>query len=306
MDLKRLRYFCKVVESGSITQAAKALNMAQPPLSKRIQELEEELNVVLFMRTGNRIEPTEAGYHLYRRACEILRQVEDTARETVHIANRNVKVLRIGLTHLYQRWFKPLLLELNQRHPDMELSISVSDSSNLESLLNDGLIDVALIQKPQRNDGYDIYAFDPMRLVAVISKKLLPRVSATTIAYQEVGQYPLVLLHRGKDAGTYEMLIDLFRKGGTEPKVSMHVTQPDAILDWIETGLAVATLLPVSEVTGRSLHHCHVLEVFPSPQVFFPAMVKTTISPHVPELMALISQGFPPAPLPVSGVKNAT
>lgn len=54
MDLKRLRYFCKVVESGSITQAAKALNLAQPPLSKRIQELEEELNVVLFMRTGNR------------------------------------------------------------------------------------------------------------------------------------------------------------------------------------------------------------------------------------------------------------
>lgn len=306
MDLKRLRYFCKVVESGSITQAAKALNLAQPPLSKRIQELEEELNVVLFMRTGNRIEPTEAGYHLYRRACEILRQVEDAARETVQIANRDVKVLRIGLTHLYQRWFKPLLLELNRRHPDMELSISVSDSSNLEAQLNDGVIDVALIQKPQRNDGYDIYAFAPMPLVAVISKKLLAQVTATTITYQEVGQYPLVLLHRAKDAGTYEMLIDLFRKGGAEPNVSMHVTQPDAILDWMETGLAVATLLPVSEVSGRLLHHCHVLEVFPSPQVFFPAMVKTTISPHVPELMALISQGFPPAPLPVSGVKNVT
>lgn len=43
MDLKRLRYFCRVVEHGSVSQAAKSLNMAQPPLSKRIQELEEEL-----------------------------------------------------------------------------------------------------------------------------------------------------------------------------------------------------------------------------------------------------------------------
>ena len=96
MDLKRLRYFCRVVEQGSISQAAKVLNMAQPPLSKRIQELEEELNVPLFTRQGNRIEPTDAGYFLYRKACEILRQVEDTTRETVAIANKEKFQLRIG------------------------------------------------------------------------------------------------------------------------------------------------------------------------------------------------------------------
>ncbi len=62
MDLKRLRYFCRVVEQGSISQAAKVLNMAQPPLSKRIQELEDELKTPLFLRHGNRIEPTEAGF----------------------------------------------------------------------------------------------------------------------------------------------------------------------------------------------------------------------------------------------------
>lgn len=89
MDLKRLRYFCRVVEHGSVSQAAKSLNMAQPPLSKRIQELEEELQVSLFERRGNRIEPTEAGYFLYRKGCEILRQVEDTARETADIAQKD-------------------------------------------------------------------------------------------------------------------------------------------------------------------------------------------------------------------------
>lgn len=89
MDLKRLRYFCRVMEQGSVSRAAKVLNMAQPPLSKRIQELEDELKAPLFIRKGNRIEPTEAGFFLYRKACEILRQVEDTTRETMAIAQKN-------------------------------------------------------------------------------------------------------------------------------------------------------------------------------------------------------------------------
>jgi hypothetical protein len=78
------------------------------------------------------------------------------------------------------------------------------------------------------------------------------------------------LLHRAKDSGTYEMLIDLFRKAGVNPNVIMHITQPGMILDWLESGLAAATLLPSSEVDATRLPHCHVVDVFPSPQVFYP------------------------------------
>lgn len=293
MDLKRLKYFCKVVEQGSVSQAARMLNMAQPPLSKRIQELEEELHVTLFIRSGKRIEPTEAGYYLYRKACEILREVEDTTRETLQIAQRESRLMRIGLTHLFQSYFKPLFLELHRRNPDVQLTISVSDSSNLESFLNDGLIDIALIQKPRQNDGYDMVAFDPIKLVAVIPKTLLPERPADPYPYLELGQFPLVLLHRARDEGTYESLLDQFRKGGVTPRVIMHITQPGVILDWLESGLAAATLLPSSEVDRTKLHHCHVLEVFPSPQVFFPALVKTPGMPFIPELMAILEEGYP-------------
>ncbi|MFD2020729.1 LysR family transcriptional regulator [Pseudocitrobacter faecalis] len=175
MDLKRLRYFCRVVEQGSISQAAKVLNMAQPPLSKRIQELEDELQTPLFTRRGNRIEPTEAGFFLYRKACEILRQVEDTARETMEIAQKDHPQFRLGLTHLFQSYFKPLLLALYERNPNIEVNISVTDSSHLEMLLNEGAIDLALIQRPYRSEGFDFVSFDPIKLVAVISKNVCPR-----------------------------------------------------------------------------------------------------------------------------------
>ncbi|NDJ56270.1 LysR family transcriptional regulator [Enterobacteriaceae bacterium 4M9] len=293
MDLKRLRYFCKVMEQGSISQAARVLNMAQPPLSKRIQELEEELNVTLFLRNGKRIEPSDAGYYLYRKACEILREVEDATRETVQIARRESRLLRIGLTPLFQCYFKPLFLELHRRNPHVELNISVSDSSNLKSLLNDALIDIALIQQPQQHDGYDMLACAPVTVVAVIAKTLLPEKPVGPLPYLELGHYPLVLLHRACDEGSCESLLDQFRKGGVSPQVIMHITQPGVILDWLESGLAGATLLPSSEVDATKLHNCHVLEVFPSPQVFFPAIVKTPGMSCIQELMDILEEGFP-------------
>lgn len=88
------------------------------------------------------------------------------------IANKEKFQLRIGLTHLFQSYFKPLLLELYKRHPQAEINISVTDSSHLETMLNEGTIDLALIQRPYRSEGFDFVSFDPVRLVAVISKNV--------------------------------------------------------------------------------------------------------------------------------------
>lgn len=293
MDLKRLRYFCRVVEQGSISQAAKVLNMASPPLSKRIQELEDELQTPLFIRHGNRIEPSEAGFFLYRKACEILRQVEDTARETMEIAQKDRLQFRFGMSHLFQSYFKPLLLALYQSYPAIEINISVTDSSHLEGLLNEGAIDLAFIQRPYRSEGFDYVSFDPVKLVAVINKKCLPRPPESPFDYNALGNLPLVLLHRAKDSGTYEMLIDLFRKAGVNPNVIMHITQPGVILDWLESGLEAATLLPSSEVCVEKLSECYVVEVFPSPQIFYPAMVKMPAVNWCPQVMGLVAKGYP-------------
>ena len=64
MDVRRLRYFCRVVESGSMSRAATSLNVAQPALSKSIQTLEQELETELFQRTSKGKVPTEAGERL--------------------------------------------------------------------------------------------------------------------------------------------------------------------------------------------------------------------------------------------------
>ena len=293
MDLRRLRYFCAVVEQGNMTKAARILNMAQPPLSRRLRELEDEIGVALFSREGRAMVPTPAGYHLYRRAGEILRDVEQAAQETVMMSRREYRVLRVGLTHLFQDYFSPLLLEIHRRNPQLEIGISVCDSSQLETLLSKRLIDIALMQKPGMRDGFDCVDLPPIKLVAVISKDLPSDEFTHTIPMKALGKFPLVLLKRASGSGTYEALLDHLRKNGVAANVIMHIAQPTVIMSWLESGLAAAALLPASEVHTAKLTRSRVLEVVPSPLVFFPSIVRLAVLPSVFEVDSLIEDGYP-------------
>ena len=72
MELRHLRYFVAVVEEQSITKAADKLCIAQPPLSRQIQKLEEELGITLFERGSRPVKTTEAGMFFYEHAVQIL------------------------------------------------------------------------------------------------------------------------------------------------------------------------------------------------------------------------------------------
>ena len=76
MNLRRLQYFVKIVDIGSLTQAADILHVAQPALSQQLATLEGEVKQQLLLRTKRGVTPTEAGKVLYRHAQLILRQCE--------------------------------------------------------------------------------------------------------------------------------------------------------------------------------------------------------------------------------------
>jgi LysR family nitrogen assimilation transcriptional regulator len=145
MDIRRLRYFVQIVDSGSITRAAALSGVAQPALSQQLAVLENELKVKLLDRSVSGITPTAAGRILYARAQAILRQFEDL-RDAVH---REVKPLAGTVTvgmppTMLSRFGLPLIEKVCTQHPEMRLQIREEGSLLLQELLAAGKIELSI------------------------------------------------------------------------------------------------------------------------------------------------------------------
>lgn len=289
MDLKRLRYFCVIIEQGSISKAAQVLCMAQPPLSKRLQELEEEVGTELIVRSGRRLLPTEAGQYLYQRACDILRTVEDTRQKTVAMANRERRILKVGVSYLFLHYFFPLVQELYRQNPRAEISVSVSDSSHLEQLLQRGRIDVAFFQRPKNPEGFELIDFAPLGLRALVSTALLPEAPAGPLRIEEIGHHPLILMRRVEGPGTFETILGQLRKSGIHPNVKMHVSDPSVAIQMLESGTEAVVFLPESEAVSSRSDRFIAVDIFPSPLVFTPVAARLSTNIGMPEVDAIIS-----------------
>lgn len=288
MDLKRLRYFCVIVEQGSISKASRILNISQPPLSKRLQELEEEVGTQLVQRNGSGISTTEAGMVLYLRACDILRSVEEARSEAIFVANNKKEVLRIGISYLFQRHFSPLVAQFYQQLKGVKIETIVADSSTLEGMLDKKRIDIGLFQQPTMAASYEYISMQPVKAVALISKKLLPSPPKEQVLLSELGQLPLILIRRINGEGTFEYISNQLLRVGVQPNIIISANEPRMVCELIASGIAAASMMPASEVPPQAEEYCHIVDIYPTPNIFFPCFVKLAATPHQPELMNIL------------------
>ena len=128
MELRQLEYFCRIVESGSIHEAARRLNMSQPPLSYQLKQLEQELHTALLMRTSKGVALTEAGQMLYQRACSLLEYARSTSREVSEAGKK--RVLRLGITSTTVPTILPDIARFVRAHPDVNFECATERPSH--------------------------------------------------------------------------------------------------------------------------------------------------------------------------------
>jgi len=293
MDLKRLKYFCAVMEQGGINKAAHVLNIAQPPLSKRIQELEEELGISLFRRNERRLEPTAAGLYFFERALSILQEIDDAVRNAKAIAMAQPRLVRIGMTHLFPRFFNNLVVELINRNSAIEFSVSISDSSQLEQQLQRGEIDVALVQCPNAKDSYDCIRLASIGMVALIGAGIAISKEKKTISFVELSAHPLILIKRNVGKGSYEALLAQFNSMNVKPNVIMGISQPASIVSLIDSGVRAVSILPKTEIDNKDLKTSFIIDITEAQDVFFPTVVTLKKSLPIDEVMAVIRDIYP-------------
>jgi len=247
MDLKRLRYFCAIVEHGQISKAAQALNIAQPPLSLRLKELEEEFGVTLIKRGNRQCEVTEAGRCLYERARMVLSEIDDLT-EDLKRAEGEPSYIVIGVSSTCASFLRAPLQQICATHPHVRLRVLLGDSTWLENMIRQRCVDFAIMQTPEDEKGLVLDPLPVCRFLVLVPDSLSEvfgrpeRVTMETIA-----PFPLLLLRRSSGSGFYEKFVRLFHARGLTPRIIMDCPDVRVLRDACSSGMQAITLLPESE-----------------------------------------------------------
>ena len=147
MNLKSLRTFLEIVDTGSYRAAAERLAITQSTASARVRELERHLGRTLFDRVGRNVVPSDHGRSLVEGARRIVAAVDraeiDVARGSA-LAHR----VRVGVVEVIAiSWLPALVAELTRAWPRTSLSLTVQSTEGLVALLGEREIDVAALQK---------------------------------------------------------------------------------------------------------------------------------------------------------------
>jgi len=168
MELKQLKYFKRVADSGSVSRAAASLSVAQPAVSRQIASLEEDLGTPLFFRNGRGVTLTEAGQQLYAHTTQILESVrtaKQVVRDSVGVARGTIL---IGTMPSVVRILAPPLLRFVERnHPALVLEFTEGHSGYVNEWLSNGLLDVAVLHDATRTQHFLTEPLVREELVAV-------------------------------------------------------------------------------------------------------------------------------------------
>ncbi|MEO5717250.1 MAG: LysR substrate-binding domain-containing protein [Chthoniobacterales bacterium] len=144
-EIRQLRYFLEVADAGNFSRAAKRLGVSQPAVSQQMRDLELGLRTILFQRRGKRISLTTAGLVFQEHARAILRQVEKSLQEVGSEPGELRGTLRVGVIPYLSLALLPKLLgPFTEENPGLDLSILEISSTDIESSLEEGQLDVGL------------------------------------------------------------------------------------------------------------------------------------------------------------------
>ncbi len=240
MDLKQLEYFSRVAELGSFTRAARALNVAQPALSRQVRRLEVELRKTLLKRNGRGVTTTEAGKLLLRHCRGILHQVDRAREDMSRVEGTLTGHVAVGIPPSVSRVMTVQFTQAFRRQlPNATLSVSEGLSLVMKEWLLGGRLDIALLYNPDTSAGLDLQPLttEPLYLVAAKDRQPGP---VAPVPLASLAGVPLVVPNR---PNTIRVLLESqMALLGCRPSVRLEIDSVPAILDLVADNAGCAVL----------------------------------------------------------------
>ena len=244
MDTQNLRAFLLVAESGSFSQAAKRLHLTQPAVSKRIAQLEAQLNVSLFDRIGRRISTTEAGEALLPHARAVHLELQAAQQSVRDLAGEVRGRLRLATSHhIGLHRLPPLLSFFSKAFPAVQLDIDFMDSEQAYELTLQGEVELAVVTlapSPIANIVTRPIWLDPLDFMVQQGTQLTRK---KALGLKELSQHPAIL--PGLNTYTGQIVKSLFEQRSLPIQIAITTNYLETIRMMASVGLGW-TVLPRS------------------------------------------------------------
>lgn len=245
MELRHLRYFTTVAAEGSFSRAAEKLHIAQPPLSRQVQQLEEELGVRLLDR-GRPLTLTEPGRYLFEQGRQILQRIDEMRAMTKRIAKGMVLQFNIGFvaSTLYDA-----LPELIRRFriivPDAEVNLLEMVTIEQVAALKDGRIDVGFGRLRFDDEAIVRSVIREERLCLVVPRWHKLANSKRKLRLRTTVDEPLIVYPKSPRPSYADQVLSFYRDAGIEPRIAMEAKELQTALGLVASGGGIC-IVPAS------------------------------------------------------------
>ncbi len=246
MELRHLRYFVAVAKELHFGNAARNLNISQPPLTLQIKNLEEELGVELLVRTKRKVSLTKAGETFLKRAESILHASERAANEARKISQGGLDTLVIGFMGAVMLGeFPPFLLKFRRAYPSVELKFQQMRSDEQYEALVDGRIDCGFVDLGVQSMIDQVHA-DAIEFDLILREPLLaavpkdhPLANRTELSIADLAGENFVALQRYIYPSHYDKLVSRCEQAGFSPNIVAMSDQTSILLTYVASGVGV-------------------------------------------------------------------
>ena len=243
MELRHIRYFLAVATELNFTRAAQKLCIAQPPLSRQIQDLEEELGVKLFERKPHALQLTEEGALFKQYATQVLDLVNKSTEDirerkrglqgTLYLASVEGHAPR-----LYAEW----IAAFHSLHPHVQYNLWNGNSDDVVNRVMNGLCDLAIIMEPHNAEGVESIPVYQEPWVAIIpADNPLAKQKEATVNLADLTPYELIIPSR---SSRLEEINDWFRSTG-KPMIRCRIAHLLSAYELTRLGVGI-TIYPAS------------------------------------------------------------
>lgn len=289
IDYELYRIFYIVAKNGNITRASKELLISEPAVSKSIKNLEGYLGAPLFTRTKKGVNLTTEGITLYEYISKGIEYFKSGEAKFNELINLESGTIRIGInTTLTKEFLMPYLETFHKLYPNINIEIRINLTSELKSMLKDGLIDMHILNltNEETKNDFNIIKCKTITDCFVSNKPIKEKISI-----KDLNNYPLIL--QDKNSNTRKFLDDFTNKYEITLKPKIEIGSYYLVSEFSRIGLGIGYVTKnyiKNNLDNKELFIVPIKEKIPSREIGILLNKNTTPNFSTKELIKIITQ----------------